>query len=363
VGSIPANHRRRDLRSALAVGLGTGVIGAAGLLGQAPQSAEPQPRYPHAFLQKHMAFTAKELRLAEEGRPVVKELDTSVKREIAIFGIIWINADPDRFVARFRDIEQFERGVGILGIKKIGEPAALSDFDAMTLSDDDLRALPKCKIGDCFVKVDAEALRRYQTEVDWSAKDARAQANALARRLLFETLQAYQRGGNSSLGLLRDNKRPTDIGDEFVGMVENSSYMPEYLPGLNRYLLDYPEGKPRGAEEFFYWSKVNFGLHDTVRLNHVVIARNPSAPTDVAIASKMLYATHYFHAALDLRYLARDTGRPDALGFYMMTVQRSRSDGMTGLFGGTIRRRAVKGSSEGLMKHLVAVKTSLEAGR
>ena len=103
-------------------------------------------------------------------------------------------------------------------------------------------------------------------------------------------------------------------------------------------------------EEFFYWSNVNFGLRDTVRLNQVVVYRNPEAPGDVAIASKMLYATHYFYTALDLRYLAHDTGRPDARGFYLMTLLQSRSDGMTGLFGGVIRRRAVKGSTEGLVE-------------
>jgi hypothetical protein len=324
---------------------------------------QPADRYPHAFLKKHLAFTSVELRLAEVGRPVVKELDTGLKREIAIFGIIWIEADPEAFITSFRDIEQFERGKGILAVRKIGDPPALADFEAMTLSKDDLRALPRCKIGDCFVKVDEHSLTRFQKEVDWAARDADVRANALARQLLFETLVAYQKGGNKSLGQLRDQERPTFIGDEFVSMLENSSYLPEYLPGLNRYLLDYPDGRPPGAEEFFYWSKVNFGLHDTVQLNHVVIARNPNAPADVAVASKMLYASHYFHTALDLRYLARDTGRPDARGFYLMTLLKSRSDGMTGVLGGTIRRRAVKGSVEGLTGHLQAVKASLEAAR
>ncbi len=353
---------RRGAWLALVCVLGAGTIFVASAGSQAPQEGAT-PRYPHAFLQKYLAFSDKDLRQVEQGRPVVKSLDTKVNREIAIFGIIWIEAEPGGFVDRVRDIERFERGAGVLQIKKIGEPPAIEDFDALTLSDDDLKALPKCKVGDCSMKVDEGALKRYQTEVDWRAPDARAQANRLARQLLFETLQAYQRGGNQSLGLLRDNKRPTFIGDEFVGMLANSPYLPEYLPDLHRYLLEYPRAKPDGAEEFFYWSKVNFGLHDTVKLNHVVIVHNPSAPTDVAIASKMLYASHYFHTALELRYLARDTGRPEAHGFYLMTLLRSRSDGMTGVLGGTIRRRAVKGSSEGLSKHLVALKRELEAQR
>ena len=338
------------------------VLLACGLLPwllPAPQQAVE--RYPHAFLKQHMGFTSVELRLAEVGQPVVKAIATTAPREIAIFGIIWIEADPAAFVTSFRDIEQFERGGGVLATKKISDPPALADFDAMTLSKDDVKALPKCRVGDCFVKLDAESLARFQKEIDWSAKDAGTRANALARQMLLDTLLAYQQGGNKALGLLRDQKQPTFIGEEFAGMLESVPHMRAYLPALYGYLRDYPAGRPPNVEEFFYWSNVNFGLRDTVRLNHVVLYSNPGAPGGVAIASKMLYATHYFYTALDLRYLARDTGRPDARGFYLMTLLQSRSDGMTGLFGGIVRRRAVKGSTEGLVKHLQAVKRSLEA--
>lgn len=345
---VPRRFRRARLAAALVL-----VVSAHGS-GQAPE------REPHAFLKKHLAFTSVELRLAEVGRPVVKELSTGVSREITIVGVIRIEADPEAFVAAFQDIERFERGPGVLATKKISHPPTVADFDTMTLARDDLKALPKCRIGDCLVKLDAEALARFQTEVDWSASDAEAQANALARRLLYETVLAYQTGGNQSLARLSDRKHPTLIGEEFVGMLEGERYLPVPVAELYEYLRSYPAGKPETAEEFFYWSKVNFGLRDTVRLNHVVVYRNPDAPAEVAIASKLLYATHYFNAALDLRYVTRGTEGAESRGFYLLTVLRSRTDGMTGVFGGTVRRRAVKGSSEALAKHLLAVKRALE---
>ena len=41
-----------------------------------------------------------------------------------------------------------------------------------------------------------------------------------------------------------------------------------------------------------------FGLKPTIRINHVVIDERPEA---VAVASKQIYATHYFWTALELR--------------------------------------------------------------
>jgi hypothetical protein len=76
----------------------------------------------------------------------------------------------------------------------------------------------------------------------------------------------------------------------------------------------------------------------------------------VAIGGKMLYASHYFHTALELRVLARDTARPDAEGFYLISLNRSRSDGLTGLFGGIVRSKAESEAQKGLA-------TALESGR
>lgn len=329
------------------------VVSAAGS-GQAPA------REPHAFLREHLSFSSVELRLAEVGRPVVKELATPLKREITIVGVIRIEADPEAFVAAVTDIERFERGAGVLATRKISTPPAIADFDTMTLPHDDLKALPKCRVGDCLVKIDRAALARFQTEVDWSARDAEARANAIARRLLYERLLAYQREGDAGLGELIDRPHPTVPGEEFAGMLEGDRHLPARLPELYDYLRTYPAGKPETAEEFFYWSKVSFGLRDTVRLNHVVVYRNPDAPAEVAIASKLLYATHYFNTALDLRYVTRGTEGAESRGFYLLTVLRSRTDGMTGVFGGAVRRRAVKVSSEALARHLLAVKRELE---
>ena len=65
-------------------------------------------------------------------------LDTTINREVAVFGVVWIDAPVDRYLERYRDIEQFEAAAS-LQIKKLAHPPALSDFTELTLEENDLR--------------------------------------------------------------------------------------------------------------------------------------------------------------------------------------------------------------------------------
>ena len=53
-------------------------------------------------------------------------------------------------------------------------------------------------------------------------------------------------------------------------------------------------------------------------------------PDDAVVTSKMLYATHYFWTGLELRVLVSDP--PRGSGFWFVTVNRSRSDGLEWIY-------------------------------
>ena len=179
--------------------------------------------------------------------------------------------------------------------------------------------------------------------------------------MMLEHAQIYMRDGDEGLGEYRDKKRPLFLEEEFDGLLENSPYLVEYLPEFNRYLDDYPNAELPGAEDFFYWSKVKFGLKPTVRLNHVVIYPfEREGRKSVVIGSKMLYASHYFHTALELKVLVRDSTKPAAKGFYLVSLNRSRSDGLTGLFGGIVRSKAQSEAQKALAAALGSAREALE---
>jgi hypothetical protein len=318
-------------------------------------------REPHNFLKNHVGFADPDLKNMERGRVVTKVLETGVQTEVAVFGVVWMNARIQDFVQWQNDIERFEHGDAVLAIQKISDPPKLADFESLALPAKDLNAIPKCRVGKCEVKIDEPALTRLHQEVVWSAPDAHHQANRLIRQMMLEATEEYLKNGDHLLGAYRDKKRPLFLEKEFDGLLENSPFLIEYSPEFHRFLDDYPNVDLPNAQDFLYWSKVQFGLRPTIRMNHVVIydfGRDKNVA--VAVGSKMLYASHYFHTALELKFLVKDTTRPDAEGFYLMILNRSRSDGLTGLFGGIVRSKAQSGAEKGLASALDSAREVLE---
>jgi hypothetical protein len=59
----------------------------------------------------------------------------------------------------------------------------------------------------------------------------------------------------------------------------------------------------------------------------------------------MLYASHYFWTAIELRVLIPDPARGE--GFWFVNVNQSRSDGLNGFKGSVIRGQGARRSREG----------------
>lgn len=290
------------------------------------------------------------------GRPATRLLDGNTRSEVAVFGAIWVQAPIARYLEAMRDIETFERGSGFRVTKKIGSPPNLEDFAAMHIPEEDLRDLQYCKVGNCEVKVSEDALQRFRNQVDWKSPNRREAADRVIRQLALEYVNGYLEGGDARLAVYRDTSRGTFVADEFRRMVEE---MPEFggrMANLRRSLLEFPKFQAPNTSSFLYWQEVQFGLKPTIRINHVTIQENAS---ETVIASKMLYASHYFWTALELRALIPDPARGE--GFWLLTVNRSRSDGLSGFVGRLIGGRVRSEAEKGTLAALTATKRRLES--
>lgn len=328
-------------------------------LGLAVLRAAPPTHVPaglDTYLRTVPRLTAADTAALLAGRPVAKLLDADPSKEVAVFAAVWIAAPRSGYVARLQDIERFETGSAIRITRKISPTPALADFAALALPQEDFDDLRTCTVGHCDVKLSAEALQTLHATVDWNATTARRDADAAMRRLALDYVQAYRQGGNARLAVYRDGARPTFLSQEYDTMIRNLPSLTRSLPQVQRYLLGYPQVTLPNSTDFMYWQEVTFGLKPIIRINHLTIADEPGATT---VASKQVYASHYFWTALELRVLLDDPARGD--GFWFVTENRSRSDGLSGFLGSIVRRRVRTETLKGSLALMQATKRSLEA--
>jgi hypothetical protein len=331
-----------------------GLLMSAATLQTTPQTSSRLDTY----LARVIQLTAEERRQLDAGQPVTRLLPTDASKEVSVFGAIWISAPTQRYVDAVTDIENFERGGGFRITKRISTPPRLEDFAALELPEEDLEDLRTCRVGNCALKLGEEALERFRKEIDWKSPSANAAANELNRRIALEYVSRYLEGGNSALAVYRDASRPTFTAQEFRAMIDQMPELTTFMPSVRRYLLEFPAFTLPDSSSLLYWQETKFGLKPTIRISHLVIQQSGN---DAVVASKMLYASHYFWTGLELRVLVSDASRGPGLWF--VTVNRSRSDGLSGFIGTVVRGRVRSEVQAGTLAALQSTKRMLERTR
>lgn len=324
---------------------------------QSQSAGQAFPSRLDAYLTEVVKLTTQEREALLQGRAVTRLLDADPTKEVAVFAAVWIAAPPRRYVDAVHDVERFESGRGFRITRRISMPPRLEDFAEMRLPDEDIAALRSCRVGDCDVKLSEKALQRFRKEVDWSAPNAAETVNAIFREVAFEYVKGYLEGGNDRLAVYRDDQRPRFVADEFRLMVNSMPELTAFMPNVRTYLLEFPRVNMADTTSFLYWQETDFGLKPTIRISHLSIRESA---TETVVASKMLYASHYFWTGLELRTLLPDPSRGH--GFWFVTVSRSRSDGLSGFRGMFVRGRVQRAVQNGALSAVQSTKKRLEQG-
>ena len=109
-------------------------------------------------------------------------------------------------------------------------------------------------------------------------------------------------------------------------------------------------------DHFLYWSQEKVGPRSVISVTHAFIARTDAL---TAIATKQIYASHYFTASLGVTLLV-DVSSPGSRDTLVVYLNRSRVDMFKGLTSGATRaltRSRARGALERMMRDL---KTRLE---
>jgi hypothetical protein len=319
---------------------------------------------PFRFFREYVGLNDDQIAAIRGGKAVARILDSRTPDEVFVFGAVavYVQSTPEDYLRLASDVDSLRKLPNYLAIHKFSDPPRLSDLDGLTLEQEDIEQLKKCKPGHCEVQLPGESMDALQRSVDWSAPDAAEQVNRLAKEMILEALLRYQQGGNAALGTYRDKNHPAVVADTFQSLLSRSKALPVYLPDLDRYLLDYPNAQSENIKSEFYWEKVNFGLKPTIRVIQAIVYRGASATDPAyAVALKQLYASHYFETALDITVCIRDEEDQKRPRMYLITLKGSQQAGLTGFKGSIVRKVAVDKTRSSLEKALASIKQRLES--
>ena len=337
----------------------TAAVLLAGIVSASALAGSVQDSEPSKFFREYVGLNDEQIKNIRSGKAVAKILDSPTPDEVYVFGSVYVNSTPERYLKFASDIDALRKVPNYLAIQKFSNPPKLSDLEGFTLEEEDIKELKKCQPEHCEIQLPSEAMDTFKRSINWSAPDVTDQVNRLGQNMALEALERYIQGGNTALGTYRDKHNPAVVADTFQRLLSRSKGFPVYLPVLDQYLLDYPKANSDGIESEFYWEKVNFGLKPTLRIVQAIVYRDKdSASPRYAIAVKQLYASHYFETALDLTVCVPDHERP---GMYVITLKGSSQAGLTGFKGGIVRKVAVDKTRSSLEKALATIKQKLES--
>jgi hypothetical protein len=325
------------------------------------QAVETKPhRDLYQFLDNDLGFSAEEFYEMKNGKIVTKKLIPSCRQEVAVFSIVRVNASREFFV---RDYMQAANTIETAIAETWGtfnNPPELDDVKHLSLPSRDLEELVKCEPRDCKFKAPADAINRFRL-LDRAAPDFEIQANTLIRQATLHYVREYLKNGSSGLVEYCDKENPVRLADEFRDLLDGSAYLYKYAPELQSYLEDFPNRRLLNTKDIFFWMKEDLGGkadRPIISINHTVFYQKPVDTRDLVVASKQLYATHYFEASLGLTATAADpeNGGP---GFYLMHINRSRIDIMRQI-PRFLAQELIEGARDLLDRKMLMVKRQVE---
>jgi hypothetical protein len=321
----------------------------------APQAPTPEDEL--STLLGRLGFGQNDLQDLLHGKVISRGLDTEAAGEIAIAGAVRVEVPREYFLARIRDIADFKRDNAVLELGVFSDPPQLADLDPLTLSDDDLHALRRCRPGHCDLKLSAEAMSRLDGSVEWRAPDASETATRVFKSMLLDRTRAFLAGGLSALPPYADGSSHS-FEDAMHGILDESADLlreaPEYLQAV--------EGAPPagGLETIVYWSKEKAAFKPLISLTQMSFYTEPVGSSTITYTLSInFYASHYLDGSLGSA-IAVQRAADGGHAVYLIYVNRSRVDALHGLFSGLRRWGVQREARGGLRERLESTRRRLE---
>ena len=105
------------------VALTVPLMSQVGVPVAASQAAEPE-----TFFHDFVGLSDDQIRDIGAGKAMAKVLDTPTPDEVFVFGAVYINSTPERYLEMASDIDALRRLPNYLALRKFSDPPQLADL-------------------------------------------------------------------------------------------------------------------------------------------------------------------------------------------------------------------------------------------
>ncbi len=309
----------------MAVRLKASWLGFAVLLFPSLGRAQEMPPSLTQFLQQTIGLHPDEVGAAASGKPVVKLLESSDPREIAVFGIVSVAVPRAFYVRRASDFRSSLTRPSRPQFGIFSDSAVPADVAALSASHDDVQDLAHCRPGACKLKFSAQTIARLRAIIDSAPNAADSVVSAYLRTRAIDYVTGYRARGNATLVVYADEDSVTAAAQVFAGMLSRSPYLYQYAPSLELYLKNYPQDRPADLSEVLFWSRDDLaGLQQTITLTHEIVYAPPELQGCTLLVAKQLYADHYLDGAIDVTAIVDQAGGQASV--YLVYLRRLHFD-------------------------------------
>jgi hypothetical protein len=242
---------------------------------------------------------------------------------------------------------------------RFSDPPSLADLSALTLDQGDIDRLRMCRPGDCRLNLAEQEIASMRHALRDSSNGPSPAAQEAFRRIVLDRVNRYRSGGLHALPAYNDRAEPVRPAAIFTDILRQIPHLNVQAPGAAAYLERFPSSDNDATDSSLQWTKVTMNDKPVVMATHVALFR--AAPAGgvpaVLVARKQVYASRYMNGDLMLTMLLAGAGESSK---YLVVVNRSQLDELTGMFSG-MKRAAIEGRvKDEAAKALAALRDDLE---
>jgi hypothetical protein len=298
----------------------------------------------------------------ERGKMIVEILDTQNDHEVSILSIVKVSASRGHLLGYARELQRFANTGFVTRLGRLAPTDLATDMEAIEVRREDLKAVRSCTLGDCDLKLPEPTIQLI-TALDRDDQFA-SDASGIVLGWLRNYLVRYDRSGNPALVVYADRQQPQPLVAALEALLASAPAMDAAAPELYRFLATGGADNLSGLEESYYWSVEEFGMRPlTTVTQQVVYLPEAPSPTEIWVAQKLLYASHYLQASLRVARLVEAVGEDGEPASYLIYLQQLMFDGRVGgvkrAFLTNSLRRNMRGRMQAMREDLEATGSGL----